>query len=82
MANQETIAKEDMGVTKNHFNAVLNCRADAGYDLAKKASEFMGGTIEDWKYKDKGFDKYVRKARYRKYKAVKMLAEAEKEVNA
>ena len=41
-------AANALGVTKDHFNAVICGRADAGKKLAVKAAGLIGGTVEVW----------------------------------
>lgn len=44
---QKELAKT-LGVTHQHFNAVVKGRSDAGKDLAQKACSMIGGTIDVW----------------------------------
>lgn len=75
MTTQRTTANE-LGCTKNHFNAVLNARARASFDLAERMAELFGGEERDYIKKDKSMIR-IRKARYLRYKAQRAMENAE-----
>jgi plasmid maintenance system antidote protein VapI len=61
-----------LGVTKDHFNAVVCGRADAGKKLAVRASIMIGGSVETWMMENhrasrrRIFDRFSRSASGRK----------------
>lgn len=47
--NQNRIA-ESVSCSKNHLNAVIKGRIDAGKNLASKLTSVVGGSIELWMF--------------------------------